>query len=260
VGRVVIVTGGTAGLGRAMVEALLEAGHRVVAVGSSGSGDLRDTEQLLVVRGDVGVESDAAAIVDRSVARFGTVDALVNNAGRNLPTAAKAENGTRPRRFYDVTPDQWNAIVRTNVDGPFWMARALAPRLVAQGWGRIINHTTSYRTMVRTGEHPYGPSKAALEAMTAIWSGDLAGTGVTVNVILPGGASDTRMIARDIVPDRSSLIPPSVFAAPIRWLLSEASNGVTGRRFIAARWAPGEPDDANVAASSTLAAWPPPPP
>ena len=75
------------------------------------------------------------------------------------------------------------------------MAKALVPRLIAQGWGRIVNITTSHGTMVtRAGRPPYGPTKAALEAATVIWAKDLAGTGVTVNALLPGGAADTRMI------------------------------------------------------------------
>ena len=254
--RVVIVTGGTAGLGKVMVEALLDAGHQVAAVGRSGPGELQPAERLLIVRGDVGVPDDCEAIVAQTVAHFGTVDALINNAGLNLPTEPKTAAGVRTRRFYDVTLEQWQSIARTNIDGPFLMARAVGARLVAQGWGRIVNHVTSYRTMVRSGEHPYGPSKAAVEAMTTIWAADLAGTGVTVNAILPGGASDTRMIAKEVIPDRSKLIPPSVMAAPVRFLLSDASNDVTGRRLIAALWKPGATDEANVAASTTPSGWP----
>jgi 3-oxoacyl-[acyl-carrier protein] reductase len=254
--RVVIVTGGTAGLGRVMVEALLGDGHRVVAVGRSGPGELHAADGLLIARGDVGDAGACEAIVAQTLAHFGTVDALVNNAGLNLPTEAKNAGGVRSRRFYDVSLEHWQSIWATNTAGPFLMARAVAPRLVVQGWGRIVNHVTSYRTMVRSGEHPYGPSKAALEAMTTIWASDLAGTGVTVNAILPGGASDTRMIARDVIPDRSTLIPPSVMAAPVRFLLSDASNDVSGRRFIGARWKPEATIDENIAASSSASGWP----
>ena len=254
--RVVIVTGGTQGLGRVMVERLLADGHAVTAVGRSGPGQLAENEQLLTARGDVSNPDDCAAVVEQTIARFGRVDALINNAGVNLPAQVKNADGIRKRSFYDVTVEQWQALMRTNVDGPFYLARLVAPHLVAQGWGRIINHVTSYRTMVRSGEHPYGPSKTALEAMVAIWSADLAGTGVTVNAILPGGASDTRMIAPDQVPDRAKLIPPSVIAGPVSYLVSDASNDVTGRRFIGALWKPGAADDANIAASSTVAGWP----
>lgn len=254
--RVVIVTGGTAGLGRVMVEALLADGHHVVAVGRSGPGQLRETDGLLIARGDVGDVAACEAIVTSTIARFGTVDALVNNAGLNLSTAASATGEARPRRFYDVSIAQWQSIWTTNTAGPFFMTRAVAPRLVAQGWGRIVNHVTSYRTMVRSGEHPYGPSKAALESMTTVWAGDLAGTGVTVNAILPGGASDTRMVAEEAVRERSKLIPPSVMAPLIQYLLSDAANDVSGRRFIGALWKPDASIQENLTASSTVSGWP----
>lgn len=253
--RVVIVTGGTAGLGRIMVEALLADGHRVVAVGRSGPGELRETDGLLIARGDVGNAATCEEIVARTIAHFGGVDALVNNAGLNLSTAVN-DTGPRPSRFYDVSLDEWQAIWTTNTAGPFFLARAVAPRLVAAGWGRIVNHVTSYRTMVRGGEHPYGPSKAALESMTTIWGEDLAGTGVTVNAILPGGASDTRMVTKESVADRSRLIPPSVMAPLIQYLLSDASNDVSGRRFIGALWNPDASIQENLTSSSTVSGWP----
>jgi NAD(P)-dependent dehydrogenase (short-subunit alcohol dehydrogenase family) len=254
--RVVIITGGTQGLGRVMTERLLADGHAVAAVSRFGPGELAQAERLLVVRGDVGNPEDCAAAVTQTIAHFGRVDALINNAGVNLPVGVKNTDGVRARAFYDVSVEQWQTMMRTNVDGAFYLARLVAPHLVERGWGRIVNHVTSYRTMVRGGEHPYGPSKTALESMVAIWSADLAGTGVTVNAILPGGGADTRMIAPDQVPDRSKLIPPAVVAGPISFLVSDASNGVTGRRFIGALWKPGSTDEQNVAASSTVAGWP----
>jgi NAD(P)-dependent dehydrogenase (short-subunit alcohol dehydrogenase family) len=253
---VVIVTGGTTGLGRIMVEALLADGHRVAAIGRSGPGELRERDGLLIARGDVGNAATCEAIVTKTIAHFGTVDALVNNAGVNLPTEVKNAEGVRRRRFYDVSLEQWQSIWSTNTTGAFFMARAVAPRLVERGWGRIVNHVTSYRTMVRGGEHPYGPSKAALESMTTVWSEDLAGTGVTVNAILPGGAADTRMVSKEAVGDRSTLIPPSVMAPLIRYLISAASNGVSGRRFIGSLWKPEAGIQENLAASSTVSGWP----
>lgn len=254
--RVVIVTGGTAGLGRVMVEALLADGHRVVAVGRSGPGELRETGSLLITRGDVGNAATCETIVADTIAHFGTVDALVNNAGLNLSTALNTTGGGSTQRFYDVPIEQWQSIWTTNTAGPFFMARAVAPRLVAQGWGRIINHVTNYRTMTRAGEHPYGPSKAALESMTTVWAKDLAGTGVTVNAILPGGASDTRMVAKEAAGDRSRLIPPRVMAPLIQYLLSDASNDISGRRFIGALWKPDASIQENITASSTVSGWP----
>jgi 3-oxoacyl-[acyl-carrier protein] reductase len=90
--------------------------------------------------------------------------------------------------------------------------------------------------MMLEGFSPYGPSKAALEAATAVWAKDLASTGVTVNALLPGGPANTRMIPAHEASDRSKLVQPEVMMAPIVWLMSSASDGVTGRRFVAKDW------------------------
>jgi 3-oxoacyl-[acyl-carrier protein] reductase len=101
------------------------------------------------------------------------------------------------------------------------------------------------------GFSPYGPSKAAVEAATVIWSKDLAGTPVTVNALLPGGAADTRMITDDTVfKDRSKLIPPRAMVAPLLYLASARSEGVSGRRFVASEWRHGATDDENLAAAA----------
>jgi NAD(P)-dependent dehydrogenase (short-subunit alcohol dehydrogenase family) len=102
--------------------------------------------------------------------------------------------------------------------------------------GRIVNIETSSFTMMMDGFSPYGPSKAALESATVIWAKDLATTGVTVNALLPGGPANTRMIPDTEVSDRTSLIQPQVMDAPIVWLLSSQSDGVTSRRVVAKDW------------------------
>jgi 3-oxoacyl-[acyl-carrier protein] reductase len=100
----------------------------------------------------------------------------------------------------------------------------------------------------------YGGSKAALEAHTASMAQDLAGTGVTANVLVPGGGAATRMVEGLGLP-MSSFIDPEVMAAPIVWLASEASNGVTGRRFIARSWDPALPPDEAAAVAGAPVAW-----
>jgi NAD(P)-dependent dehydrogenase (short-subunit alcohol dehydrogenase family) len=252
-------------LGRAIVLALLGAGHRVTAVGrtpqtieelgaaaaGAGAGD-----RLLATRGDVTSPADCEAVVARTLERFGALDGVVNNAGINMPTRVSNLQMKAGPRFYELSVEQWRSIMGTNVDGTFYLSRAVAPHLVARGWGRIVNHVTSYRTMVRGGESPYGPSKAALESMTAVWANELRDAGVTVNAILPGGAADTRMISRDVVPDRSKLVPPSVMEAPVTWLFSNASDAITGRRFIAVLWNRDASDEENLAKATTAAGWP----
>jgi NAD(P)-dependent dehydrogenase (short-subunit alcohol dehydrogenase family) len=87
------------------------------------------------------------------------------------------------------------------------MARAVVPSMIARGWGRIINISMNLQTMRRRGFSPYGPSKAALESETIIWAQDLAGTGVSVNALLPAGASLTGMIPAEVPPElRTKLV------------------------------------------------------
>ncbi|HXF33038.1 MAG TPA: SDR family oxidoreductase, partial [Candidatus Acidoferrales bacterium] len=194
--RVAIVTGASSGLGRTMTLALLGAGHRVVAVARS-AGPMDElaaevatqgwTQRFAPVTADVQSPEACEQVVTAARARFGGIDALVNNASSNAPAHYAG-------RFFEVPAGVWRDVMETNVNAPFQLARLVAPVLVERKWGRIVNQVTSFATMTRGGFTPYGPSKAALEAATLAWSSELAGTGVTVNAILPGGASDTRRV------------------------------------------------------------------
>jgi len=120
--------------------------------------------------------------------------------------------------------------------GAFLMARETLPGMAGRGWGRMINITTSFFTMLNRGFAPYGPTKAALEAASAGWAKEFEGTGVTVNVVVPGGPADTRMVPTSSTFGREKLIPVSAMVPPVQWLVSEAAGAVTGRRFIGANW------------------------
>ena len=240
------MTGGARGLGRAMTLALLRNGVRVaVADLPQSAAEMRElaeitrreslSERLLTVECDVTRWQDCAAAVRGAAEHFGAVHGLVNNAGVGMQDIGNVLVGRR-RRFFDVDAETWHKSIDTNLNGPFLMAKAIAPSLIEQGWGRIVNIVTSFFTMMMDGFSPYGPAKAALEAATVIWAKDLAGTGVTVNALLPGGPANTRMIPQTEVSDRSTLIQPEVMMAPIVWLMSPRSDGVTGRRIIAKEW------------------------
>ena len=128
-------------------------------------------------------------------------------------------------------------VIDTNVNGPFFLARAVTPGMISHGWGRIINISMNHETMRRRGFSPYGPSKAALESETIVWSQDLQGTGVTVNALLPGGASLTGMIPDGVAEEvRSTLLSPAIMVPPLLWLASTDSDDFTGRRLVAKRW------------------------
>jgi NAD(P)-dependent dehydrogenase (short-subunit alcohol dehydrogenase family) len=145
---------------------------------------------------------------------------------------------TAPPRFWEVEPSTWRMIIDTNVNGPFYMARAFVSRMIdQQRAGSILNIGANYGTMKRRGFSPYGPSKAALEAASAIWAQDLAASRIRVNVLLPGGATNTGMLPSDASEDmRAGLLQPEIMKAPAVFLASDASDGVTGRRLIATEW------------------------
>ena len=123
------------------------------------------------------------------------------------------------------------------------LTNAVVPEMTRQGWGRIVNVTTSLGTMLNAGNPTYGPSKAALEALSAIMAKDLEGTGFTVNVLVPGGATSMPMISDEAGFDRAQLIQPEVMAATLVWLVSDAAGKVTGRRFLDVHWAPSLPPE-----------------
>ena len=187
---------------------------------------------------DVTRHEECEAVVARTLGSFGRLDILVNNAGRGMKFISQ-EFMTEPTRFWEVTPELWRMVVDTNVTGPFLMAKAAVPHLLAAGCGRIINISASRETMRRRGFSPYGPSKAALEAETAVWAQDLAGTGVTVNALLPGGATLTGMVPDNLPGEmRARLLDPEIIVPPLLWLASDASASVTGKRVVAAGWTP----------------------
>ena len=260
-GRVAIVTGGGRGLGRAMALGLAAAGVRVIATSARSLAEVEAVAaeavdgMIVSFLADVTRPEDCAATVATAVARFGRLDVLVNNAGRGMRLVSE-DFLTVPMRFWEVEPAVWRDIIDTNVTGPFLMARASLPALVASGHGRIVNVSMNYDTMRRAGFSPYGPSKAALESETIIWAQDLAGTGITVNALLPGGATETGLIPPSVGPEaRAAMLRPSIVVPPLLWLASDASSGFTGRRVDARRWrADLPPADAAHDASET-AGW-----
>ena len=205
--------------------------------------------RIYPVMADVSNDSACAALIKEVEVRLGPPDVLVNNAGRGMRYVSERFL-SEPSRFWETDPETWRMIVETNVNGPFFASRAVTPGMIARGWGRIINISMNHETMRRRGFSPYGPSKAALESETIIWAQDLAGTGVTVNALLPGGASLTGMIPDEVPAElRAKLISPEIMVPPLLWLVSGSADQVTGRRFNASRWDTNlAPDEAAVKA------------
>ena len=137
------------------------------------------------------------------------------------------------------------------------MTKAVMPKLLSQGWGRIINVTTSLDTMTNFTNGAYGPSKAGAEALATMIAGGVEGTGITCNVLIPGGPADTRMIsATGVYADRDKLIQPEVMVPPLLHLLSEDGSSVNNRRFRAALWDPELDANTNLKKSGDPIAWP----
>ena len=240
--KVAVVTGGGRGLGAAMAIGLARTGYRVVVTAANERAEIEAVateagiDRVHAIVADVTREDECERVVEAALTRFGSLDVLVNNAGRGMKYISEAFM-TEPTHFWEADPNAWRLVIDTNVNGPFLMARAAVRSMLRQRWGRIVNVSMNHETMRRAGFSPYGPSKAAVESETIIWAQDLAGTGVTVNALLPGGATLTGMIPAG-VPDmvRTSLLDAGVMVAPLLWLASPASDGVTGKRLIANRW------------------------
>ena len=257
---VAIVSGGGGVLGGVMAEALLAAGHRVVAMDVDERALQRfrernaaQAERVHTVHGDVALEEDCRGAVAEAVQRFGGVQIVINNAGVGVSTLRPDAEKNLPT-LEELTPQVWERFFAVNVHGAFYLARAALPHLKAAGWGRILNNTTSLFTMLRV--LPYGASKAALECMAAVWAQELEGHRITVNVLVPGGPADTPFVGDGAGWERNRMIRPQVMGPPAAWLCSPASDGVTGRRFIAALWdAELEPGAAAERAGSPIG-WP----
>src|SRR3954447_2950898 len=235
-----LVTGATSGLGLAMARALVDAGARVGITSRDAqragraAGDLGRGALGLAL--DVRDQGAVAAGVADVWERLGGIDLLVNNAGIGMRTV-NPHFLSDPQPFWEVAPDGFRDVLKTKATGCFLMARAVVPLMLEQGGGRIVTISMNEATMVRRGFVPYGPSGAAVEALSRVMAADLADSPVTVNRLLPGGATDTRMIPDDTPAEaRERLLDPAIMGPPIVWLASAAAAGVHDERIIAAEF------------------------
>jgi NAD(P)-dependent dehydrogenase (short-subunit alcohol dehydrogenase family) len=235
-GTRVLITGGTSGLGLAMARALTRAGAAVVLTSRSAE---RAAAVAAEMPGAAGVGADTrdeaavARAVEHTWSRLGGIDLLVNNAGLGMKTV-NPRFMTQPLGFWEVPVAGFQAVLGTNLTGYFLMAREVTPRMLDAGGGRIVNISMNHSTMNRRGFVPYGPSRAGAEALSRIMAADLRGTPVTVNILLPGGATGTGMLPP--VEDRPAqlvVIDPDVMGPPIVWLASPLARGVHDERIVA---------------------------
>jgi 3-oxoacyl-[acyl-carrier protein] reductase len=259
-GKVAIVTGAGSGLGRVMTLGLAARGAKIAALDVNDDAAKKTAAEapkgaVAVIRTDVRQVADCANAVKQAIEIHGGLHVVVNCAGLGM-SWLRADFMLKPIKFWEVEPERWQQLMDVNVRGPFLLARAAVDHLVRQKWGRIVNITTSFNTMLRGANMPYGQSKAALEAASSAWAEDLKDTGVTVNVLVPGGAADTPMVPPASRADRSTLVRPDVMVAPVCFLASDLANGITGRRFIGREFDPKLPPAEAMKQSAAPIGWP----
>jgi NAD(P)-dependent dehydrogenase (short-subunit alcohol dehydrogenase family) len=236
----VLITGATSGLGLAMAEALLKAGAHVVisgrdqqrverAVASVKSHPEACLGALIDVRDERSIEEG----VNQMVRQWGGIDVLVNNAGIGMRTV-NPEFMTEPQPFWKVSAAGFRDLIDTNLTGYFLVAKVAVPELLKSGGGRIINIDASDSTKRRKGFIPYGPSRAASESLSHIMAQDLADHGIMVNLLQPGGATDTGMLPEEArATTDAQYLRPEIMAEPVLFLCSDEAKGITDRQIVA---------------------------
>jgi NAD(P)-dependent dehydrogenase (short-subunit alcohol dehydrogenase family) len=249
--HVAIITGGSRGLGRAMTLGLAHEGYAVVAVGhiaadvaqiASETAGTPLAERVVPMLAGLRQPAECDRVVAAAREYFGAVHILINNAGLTFTYIwPDLYHRPSPPQFWEATDEIVQNVVNTNYVAADQMARRVAPHMVRQGWGRIVNVTTKLDTMNRSTSGIYGASKAALEMATEIWAKGTGATGLTINIVNPGAGADTPGMAEEIR-DASRqgriapLLNPTQMLPPLLWVISVDADKVNGFRFDANLW------------------------
>ena len=233
--RAALVTGGTKGLGRSMAEGLASAGADVMITSrNSKEATLVASEisatygtRIVGIRGDVSSPAEVDATIDTTVAEFGKIDILINNAGTNIRG-----------NIEDLSYEKFRAVQQVNIDGVWLTARSVIPHMKRAGYGKIINVASTLGVVGLDGRSPYASSKGAVVQLTRTLGVELAPFEITCNAICPGpfltqlnepiaGTEDGRRIVEDLVPLTRWGRMEEIQGAAI-FLASDASSYMTG--------------------------------
>ena len=233
--KVAYVTGGMGGIGTAICQRLHKDGFTVVA----GCGPTRDYAKWLAEQkaegfefhasvGNVGDWQSTVEAFSAAKAAHGPIDVLVNNAGI-----------TRDRMFLKMTPEDWSAVIETNLNSMFNVTKQVVGDMVEKGWGRIINISSVNGAKGQAGQTNYSAAKAGMHGFTMALAQELANTGVTVNTVSPGyiGTDMVKAIRQEVLDKIVATIPvkrlgePSEIASIISWLATDEGGYSTGADF-----------------------------
>ncbi|TXH49775.1 MAG: acetoacetyl-CoA reductase [Cellvibrionales bacterium] len=233
--KVAYVTGGMGGIGTAMCQRLHQDGFKVIA----GCGPSRDAQKWLdeqkalgftfyASAGNVSDWESTKAAFEKVKAEHGPIDVLVNNAGI-----------TRDRMFLKMTPEDWNAVISTNLNSLFNVTKQVVGDMADRGWGRIINISSVNGEKGQVGQTNYSAAKAGMHGFTMALAQELAGKGVTVNTVSPGyiGTEMVKAIREEVMEKIVATIPvkrlgaPEEIASIVAWLASDQSGYSTGADF-----------------------------
>jgi len=233
--KLAYVTGGMGGIGTAICQRLHKDGFKVIA----GCGPSRDFGKWLGEQkalgfdfyasvGNVADWESTVAAFSKAVAEHGPIDVLVNNAGI-----------TRDRMFLKMSPEDWKAVIDTNLNSMFNVTKQVVPGMVEKGWGRIIQISSVNGEKGQAGQTNYSAAKAGMHGFTMALALELASKGVTVNTVSPGyiGTEMVNAIKPQILEKIIETIPvkrlgtPDEIGSIVAWLAGPDSGFTTGADF-----------------------------
>ena len=233
--KLAYVTGGMGGIGTAICQRLHKMGCKVIA----GCGPSRDFDKWLGEQkamgysfyasvGNVADWESTTAAFTKAVQEHGVIDVLVNNAGI-----------TRDRMFLKMTPEDWKAVIDTNLNAMFNVTKQVVPGMVEKGWGRIIQISSVNGEKGQSGQTNYSAAKAGMHGFTMALAQEMANKGVTVNTVSPGyiGTDMVKAIKPEILEKIVATIPvkrlgtPEEIGSIVGWLAGDESGFTTGADF-----------------------------